>query len=168
VTAPIVNLRGLLRGLHGHEVKYLVSGAMAMVFYGYVRNTEDLDLIVDPDPENLDRLADWLTSAGATLRLNPMSSFGDRERTGLHRGAKVSVMTSLGQVDVDQQLPGLPEFSQLMEQAELYETDGMQVPVLDRETLIELKRSRGSFLDRADIEAIERISGRWEEEQEEY
>jgi hypothetical protein len=168
VIAPIVNLRGLLRGLHGHEVRYLVSGAMAMVFYGYVRNTEDLDLIVDPDPENLDRLADWLTSAGAKLRLNPMSSFGERERTGLHRGAKVSVLTSLGQVDVDQQLPGLPEFSQLMEQAELYETDGMQVPVLDRETLIGLKRSRGSFLDRADIEAIERISGRWEEEQEEY
>lgn len=169
MTPPTVNLRGLLRGLHGHEVSYLVSGAMAMVFYGYVRNTEDLDLIVDPDPENLDRLADWLTSAKATLRLNPMSSFGERERTGLHRGAKVSVLTSLGQVDVDQRLPGLPEFSQLMEQAELYETDGMQIPVLDRETLIELKRSRGSFLDRADIEAIERIGGHWQEEdQEEY
>ena len=162
--APIVNLRGLLRGLHSHGVKYLVSGAMAMVFYGYVRNTEDLDLIVDPDPENLDRVADWLTSAGATLRLNPMSSFGDRERTGLHRGAKVSVLTSLGQVDIDQQLPGLPEFGALMQQAELYETDGMQVPVLDRGTLIELKRSRGSFLDRADIEAIERIGGHWAEE----
>jgi hypothetical protein len=168
MTAPIVNLRGLLRGLHTHGVNYLVSGAMAMVFYGYVRNTEDLDLIVDPDPENLDRLADWLTANGAKLRLNPMSSFGDRERTGLHRGAKVSVLTSLGQVDIDQQLPGLPEWPQLMEQAELYETDGMQVPVLDRETLIELKRSRGSFLDRADIEAIEAIAGRWAEEPEEY
>ena len=40
--APLVNLRGLLRGLHGHGVDYLISGAMAMVFYGYVRNTEDL------------------------------------------------------------------------------------------------------------------------------
>ncbi len=161
--APILNLRQLLRGLHTHEVNYLVSGAMAMVFYGYVRNTDDLDLIVDPDPENLDRLADWLTSAGAKLRLNPMSSFGERERAGLQRGAKVSVLTSLGQVDVDQQLPGLPEFSELMEQAELYETDGMQIPVLNRETLIELKRSRGSFLDRADIEAIEKIGAHWEE-----
>lgn len=168
MSAPIVNLRGLLRGLQTHGVRYLVSGAMAMVFYGYVRNTEDLDLIVDPDPENLDRLADWLTANRAKLRLNPMSSFGDRERTGLHRGAKVSVLTSLGQVDIDQQLPGLPEWPQLMEQAELYETDGMQVPVLDRETLIELKRSRGSFLDRADIEAIEAIADRWPEEPEEY
>jgi hypothetical protein len=158
VTAPVVNLRGLLRGLHDHQVRYLVSGAMAMVFYGYVRNTEDLDLLVDPDPENLDRVADWLTAAGATLRLNPMSSFGERERTGLRRGARVSVHTSLGQVDIDQQLPGLPDWSSLAAQAELYETDGMQVPVLDRQTLMELKRIRGSFLDRADIDAIERIS----------
>jgi hypothetical protein len=44
----------------------------------------------------------------------------------------------------------------------------MQVPVLHRETLIELKRSRGSFLDRADIDAIERIAGHWEEDGEEY
>jgi hypothetical protein len=168
MNVPLVNLRGLLRGLHTHGVSYLVSGAMAMVFYGYVRNTEDLDLIVDPEPENLDRLADWLTSAGATLRLNPLSRFGERERTGLHRGAKVSVLTSLGQVDIDQHLPGLPEWPALLERAELYETDGIEVPVLDRETLIELKRSRGSFLDRADIEAIERLRAQWEEPENQY
>ena len=166
MTVPVVNLRGLLRGLHQSEVKYLVSGAMAMVFYGYVRNTEDLDLIVDPDPENLDRLADWLTGAGASLRLNPMSRFGERERIGLHRGARVSVLTTMGQVDIDQHLPGLPPWSQLMEQAELYETDGMQIPVLDRETLIELKQSRGSYLDRADIEGIERLGSQWQEAEE--
>jgi hypothetical protein len=163
MTVPVVNLRGLLRGLHSHEVRYLVSGAIAMVFYGYVRNTEDLDLIIDPDPENLDRVADWLSAAGATLRLNPLSRFGERERTGLLRGANVSVLTSMGQVDIDQRLPGLPEWSELVERAELYETDGMEVPVIDRETLIELKRSRGSYLDRADIEAIERLGAQWEE-----
>lgn len=165
---PLVNLRELLRGLHKHDINYLVSGAMAMVFYGYVRNTEDLDLIVDPDPENLDRVADWLSSTQATLRLNPLSRFGDRERTGLHRGAKVSVLTPMGQVDIDQRLPGLPGWPELVQQAELYETDGMEVPVVDRETLMELKRSRGSFLDRADIEAIERLSGRRWEETEDY
>lgn len=166
MTVPLVNLRGLLRGLHDHDVRYVVSGAMAMVFYGYVRNTEDLDLIVDPDPQNLDRVGDWLTTTGATLRLNPMSKFGERERTGLRRGAKVSVLTSLGQVDIDQRLPGLPEWPQLIERAEYYETDGMEVPVLDRDTLIALKRTRGSYLDKADIEAIERLGAQWPESDE--
>jgi hypothetical protein len=169
MTIPLVNLSGLLRGLHKHGVEYVVSGAMAMVFYGYVRNTEDLDLIVASDSENLDRLADWLTSIGATLRLNPVSRFGDRERAGLHRGAHASVLTSMGQVDVvqPQELPGLPEWDTLLAQAELYETDGIEVPVIDRYTLMDLKRTRGSFLDRADIEAIERIESRWQEDEEE-
>lgn len=161
MTAPLVDLRGLIRGLRTHRVDYLVTGAMAMVFYGYVRNTEDLDLLVDATPENLERVADWLNSMSAMLRLNPMSQFGERERAGLLRGAQASVLTKMGQVDVFQQLPGLPDWPQLVEQAELYETEGLQVPVLDRATLIELKRQRGSYLDRADIEAIERLGGRW-------
>lgn len=167
MTVPIVNLSGLLRGLHNHRVEYVVSGAMAMVFYGYVRNTEDLDLIVSDDSENLDRLADWLTSVGATLRLNPMSRFGERDRVGLHRGAHTSVLTSMGQVDVVQELPGLPEFKTLLERAELYETDGLEIPVIDRDTLIDLKRNRGSYLDKADIEAIERLDARWQEDEDE-
>jgi len=31
------------------------------LFYGYVRSTEDLDIAVNPDRENLDRVADALT-----------------------------------------------------------------------------------------------------------
>jgi len=29
-------------------VAYVVTGAVAMTFYGYVRLTEDLDVVVDP------------------------------------------------------------------------------------------------------------------------
>ena len=37
----LVDLRGLIRGLHEHSVEYALIGAIAMVFYGYVRNTEN-------------------------------------------------------------------------------------------------------------------------------
>ena len=93
MTEPLVDLRGLLRGLHSHRVDYVVFGAVALAFYGYVRNSEDLDVIVARDDENLNRVAEW--------------------------------------------------------------ADDMEVPVLNRRTLIDLKRRRGSNLDLADIEAIE-------------
>lgn len=67
------------------------------------------------------------------------------------------MLTSLGQVDVVQRLPGLPDWSQLVEEAEVYEIEDMRVPVINRTTLIELKRLRGSHLDLADIEAIESL-----------
>lgn len=158
VTNPLVDLRGLLRGLHEHEVEYILFGAMGMLFYGYVRNTQDLDVIVKPDQENLNRVAEWLMSLEAVLKLNPARRFGPRERWGLHKGSNATVLTSLGQIDVVQRLPGLPEWPQLIDQAELYEIEGMRVAVLNRQTLIDLKRRRGSHLDLADVDAIEQLA----------
>jgi len=113
---------------------------------------------VKPDRENLDRVAEWLRSIDAVLKLNPRRAFGSRERWGMHKGSNATVLTSMGQVDVVQRLPGLPAWSQLLEEAELYEIDGRQVPVMNRLTLIDLKRRRGSHLDLADVEAIERLA----------
>src|SRR5438477_9003487 len=157
MTEPLVDLRGLLRGLHDHDVQYVLTGALPMLFYGYVRNSEDLDVVVAPDKENLDRVAEWLMSIDAVLKLNPKRRFGPRERWGMHKGSNATVLTSKGQVDVVQRLPGLPEWSRLVEEAEVYELDGQRIQVINRETLIELKRRRGSQLDLADIEAIERL-----------
>ena len=154
----IVDLRGLLRRLHEHDVDYVLFGALAMVFYGYVRNTEDLDIAIDPEPDNLDRVTEWLRSIDAMLKLNPSRPFGARERWSMQKGSNATVVTSLGQVDVVQQLPGMPEWPQLIAEAELYEIEGMRVRVMNRRTLIELKRLRGSNQDLADIEAIELLA----------
>lgn len=158
MTEPLVDLRGLLRGLHEHQVDYVLTGALAMVFYGYVRNTEDLDIVVAPDQENLNRATEWLISIEAVLKLNPQRRFGPRERWGLHKGANATVMTSLGQVDVVQWLPGLPDWSTLTEEAEVYEVEGQTVHVMNRSTWAELKRRRGSPQDLADIDAIQRLA----------
>jgi predicted nucleotidyltransferase len=157
VTQPLVDLRGLLRGLHEHQIEFVLLGAIGMVFYGYVRNTEDLDIAVNPERQNIDRVADWLVSVNATLKLNPARQFRPREGWGLQRGSNATVLTELGQIDVVQHLPGLPPWAQVLDEAEVYEIEGMRVRVLNRRTFIELKRRRGSHQDLADIEAIEML-----------
>ena len=98
VTEPLVDARELLRGLDKHEVEHVVFGALAMLFYGTVRTTEDLDIVVAPDEDNLNRVAEWLMSIDAVLKLNPKRRFGPRERWGLHTGSNATVLTPLGQV----------------------------------------------------------------------
>jgi hypothetical protein len=71
------------------------------------------------------------------------------------QSSSVSVLTRLGQVDIVQRLPGLPEWERLVAESERYELGDITVAVLARSTLIELKRRRGSGQDMADIEAIE-------------
>ncbi len=155
MTEPLVDARELLRGLSSHKVEYVLFGAVGMLFYGHVRTTEDLDIVVAPEQENLDRVAKWLISIDAVLKLNRKRRVGPRERWGMHKGSNATVLTPLGQVDVVQRLPGLPAWLKLVEEAEVYEVDGQRIRVMNRETLIDLKRKRGDHQDLADIAAIE-------------
>lgn len=147
----------LLRSLHEHEVEHVVFGAVALGFYGHVRATADLDIIVRATEGNLSKVHDWLVSIDAHLKLRPSRAFGPRERWGMLKGSNATVLTALGQVDVVQQIPGLPEWERLVAESERYELDDMTVVVMARATLIDLKKRRGSHLDLADIEAIDLV-----------
>jgi hypothetical protein len=149
-----LQLTGLLRSLHEHRVEHVVFGAVALGFYGHVRATADLDIVVRPSEANLRRVHDWLVELDARLLGAPARRFGARERWELFKGQNATVLTRLGQVDVVQDLPGLPEWDRLIADCERYELEGMTVAVIARTTLIELKLRRASGLDLADIEAI--------------
>lgn len=157
MTEPLVDAQGLLRGLDEHRVDYVVFGALAMLFYGFVRTTEDLDIVVASDQENLNRVAAWLMSLEAVLKLNPKRRFGPRERWGMRKGSNATVLTALGQIDVVQRIEGMPDWPELIAAAEIYEFEGRKIRVMNRATLIELKRRRSSAQDLADIEAIEQL-----------
>ncbi len=97
MTEPLVDLREILHGLHDHGVEYVLFGATAMLFYGFVRNTEDVDVVVADDEANLGRVHEWLVSIDAHLKQRPQRAFGPRERWGMFRGANATVITTYGQ-----------------------------------------------------------------------
>jgi hypothetical protein len=132
-----------------------VFGAVALGFYGHVRATAGLDIIVRPAEDNLRRVHDWLVELDAHLLLKPARLFGSRERWEMLKGADASLLTSLGQVDLVQRLPGLPDWDRLVTESERYELGDLSVAVIARSTLIALKRRRATAQDLADIEALE-------------
>jgi len=46
----------IARSLNAEGVSYAVIGGFAMIHYGYVRATMDIDLLVRPEPENIERI----------------------------------------------------------------------------------------------------------------
>lgn len=76
MSAEPVDLRGVLASLHDHQVDYVLFGSAAMLFYGYIRATEDIDIIVRGSEENLHRVHDWLVSLDAHLALRPTGALG--------------------------------------------------------------------------------------------
>lgn len=153
------NLRDLLGALIAAEVEFVVIGGIALGLHGFMRATEDLDIVPDPDPRNLDRLCAALEAAEAKLLLAPARRFGPREAWMLRRGRNVSVTTVHGDLDVVRTLPGVPDYEMLVGDAERYDVDGMTIVVASPTKLTEMKQARGSAQDEADIAALRELRG---------
>jgi hypothetical protein len=46
----------LCRNLNAHDVKYVIVGGFAVIRFGYIRATGDIDLLVENSPENIERI----------------------------------------------------------------------------------------------------------------
>jgi hypothetical protein len=151
----VPDLAGLLRALVGAEVRFVVIGGIAVAAHRVVRATEDVDIVPDPDPANLERLGDVLAAQDARLLRDPGRAIDPAIRRALRQGRNVTLTTSLGDLDVVQRLPGVPSFSALDEGAWEASLMGTRFRVCSLEHLIAMKRARGSLLDAADLERLE-------------
>ena len=130
----------------------MVIGGVAVGAHGYVRGTEDLDLVPDPDRENLKRLTKALTELDATLPTVAERPFNPRTDAGvIRRGGNVTAMTRFGGLDVVQRARGVPSYSQLIDDA--VESDLLGIPVLicSLARLREMKLAQDREQDRADL-----------------
>jgi hypothetical protein len=67
-------IKRVLAALEREGVRYVIFGAAAMNLHGLARFTEDLDLFVAPDRENIDRLRRALHSVFADPHIDEISS----------------------------------------------------------------------------------------------
>lgn len=51
--------------LNSHRAEFVIVGAHAVAFHGYLRYTGDLDILVRPDAENARRILQALTQFGS-------------------------------------------------------------------------------------------------------
>jgi hypothetical protein len=129
------------------EVRYLVVGAYAVTFHSRPRYTKDLDVWVDPEPENAQRVWKALARFGAPIAdVSPgdLSSPGMVYQIGVEPN-RIDVLTSIAGVD----------FPSAWEHRCSAAYGSTPIHVLSRSHLITNKRSVGRPQDLLDIEALE-------------
>jgi hypothetical protein len=146
------DLRALLEALNEAGIDFIVIGGVAVGAHGYVRGTEDLDVVPDPDPENLARLAEVLKRLDSTLPTVGERPFDPATDAGvIRRGGNVTTMTRFGGLDVVQRARGVPSYLQLDADAVNSELLGVPVRVCSLARLREMKEAQGREQDRADL-----------------
>jgi len=67
----IHDFEDMLELLDRHEVRYLIVGGLAFIYHAKPRYTKDMDLWLDPDPENAKRANAALCEFGSPQLLDP-------------------------------------------------------------------------------------------------
>lgn len=153
-TSPL-RLRELLQRLVEAEIRFILVGGLAVNAWGYMRGTQDVDVVPDPDPENLAKLDALLRQLGWKVDVGGRLLDSNAISTFLRTGDRTFVRTKLGQVDVLQGLPQVPRYEELEKGAEEVDIDGLPIRVCSLEHLIEMKRASDRARDHEDIEELE-------------
>jgi predicted nucleotidyltransferase len=154
---PSLNAEEILRRLVERGVEFVVIGGIAAVLHGSARNTFDLDICFATDDANLVALGDVLMALGARLKgVDEDVPFVADART--LRGVELlTLVTSLGELDVLARPPGARSFHELRRNADRYDLGGFNVSVASIDDLIAMKQTAGRAKDLLDIEELEAI-----------
>ena len=154
--------RGALARLAGGEVRFVVVGGIAAAMLGSLRETTDLDVLVQQTDDNLTRLARVLSDLHAKVKGSPRpaqpipaSLFQDM--------SLVTFETDLGEIDVLIAGKGGWTYEQVVEHAEVVDVDGKPVQLISVDDLIAMKRAAGRPKDvetAAELEALKALQER--------
>jgi hypothetical protein len=117
--------------------------------HGVPRATQDLDIWVEPTPENADRVWDALTHFGA-----PLGDLGVDRDDFLRPETVVQLGLPPNRIGFLTGITGIEEFEHAWAARTESEIGDHTIPFLGRETLIANKRAAGRLKDLADIEAL--------------
>jgi hypothetical protein len=136
----------LLRAFIDRKVRFLIVGAYALAVHGRPRATGDLDVWVDPTPDNAARVVEALEQFGAPLGQVTADDFsrpGIVFQMGLPP-VRIDVLTELTGLTFDNAWPGRTSAG----------FGPLTVDVLGREDFIKNKRATGRARDLGDIEVL--------------
>ena len=138
--------RDVFRCLNSHDVRYLVIGGVAAILHGVPRATFDLDILIDPTPENAQRLLDGLLEARlGTAALTTAEKVLRNE---------ITILNDRLRIDIQTRTPGI-EFESAWAGRDILQHGDEPFFVVNRADLIASKLACGRDIDLADVRALQ-------------
>lgn len=143
----------ILNALLKHNVDFMLIGGYAVNYYGYNRTTGDMDIWLNPDNVNKELLLEALSELGFDKEgIDTIRSWDFSKPQKFHIGSqqqpdKTEFMTHISGI----------AFADAKEKRITADIDGLPLPLIHYNSLIQNKKSTGRLKDAADVEYLEKI-----------
>lgn len=159
------SIRQLLETLREAGIEFIVVGGAAATMHGSGTTTEDLDIVPNPTPENIDRLLVFLEKLDAHFRADAAARRLKPARSHLEGGGQLLLSTVLGPLDLLMRLHDGRGYDQLVHHSQVFTDDHIDIEVVRLPELIEIKRHAGRDKDKAVLPILVALLRRLEAEQ---
>lgn len=149
----------ILAALERERVRYVVFGAVALAIHGLPRATEDLDLFIAPDRENIERVKAALRSVFDDPCIDEITA---EDLLGDYPAVQYVPPEGAFHLDLLTRLGELYDFASL--ESERLSFAGIPITVVTRRMLYRMKKSTVRPKDWADAAAIVDAFGPQEED----
>ncbi len=142
------DFKELFEFLNANKVEYMLLGGYAVIAYGYVRNTSDIDVVVSDGEENARRLMTALAGFGfgeTQLKTELFTEPDSVVRMGIEP-IKIEILNYLKGVD----------FEDAYSRRQSVQVEDINVDLISLSDLLSNKRAVGRLKDLLDVEELER------------
>jgi hypothetical protein len=157
----VASFEAIVRALAAEDVRYLVAGGLAVNAHGYIRLTNDVDVVLDLDPANARRAARALTALGyrpaVPVKLEEFADPTNRARWLNEKGMQVFQLWSdrHRETPIDLFVSEPFDFDTEYGRAFVGElAPGLSVRFVALETLIRMKEAVGRPRDLDDVQHL--------------
>jgi hypothetical protein len=140
----------LLRELERHAVDYVLVGGVALNLHGIVRATEDIDLFIRPDVQNVERLRSALRSVWNDPDIEQITA---EDLAGEYPAIRYGPPGEHFVIDILSRLGTAFQFDDI--EAETIEVEGVRVRLVTPSMLYRMKKGTVRPIDWADAAALQ-------------
>lgn len=142
------DFRDFIQALNDSKVRYLLVGGYAVIFHGHSRNTGDMDIWVECNPDNYALLVKAFSQFGMPLFDMTLEKFLKNDETDVFRFGRspvaIDIMTKMAELD----------FGECYGKKKTFEDEGLLFPVVHINNLITAKKAAGRSKDINDLEHL--------------
>lgn len=142
------DMKELIEFLEKHDVEYVMVGGFAVNYYGYVRMTQDIDILVYPSHENAKKMMNALDEFGFGSAGIPTEYF-EVEGTAIHLGVEPN------RIDLLTHLKGVSN-KDIFARKQRVKYKNMLLNIISLEDLLACKKKSDRPKDLADADELEK------------